>query len=208
MALTNPTWSARARRATLATALTSVALLGACAASPKAKSASAPAVSRTELTSADATIVAMQFPSGYADLPAPRLIATPLQKQMEEEQKYPVPAVETAEEWLQRYPDAARMLSTWSREHPRGARTLASMEHEQPDHVRVLVVWALSNPYEGLDAFMMNREGWDDLKAFREHEPEAVDDILHWCRVAPKAAEELVLHSPGFGAALAPPPRR
>jgi hypothetical protein len=177
----------------------------ACAESPKQSNV---AVSQTRLTSADTTTVSMQPPAGYRDRPPLPRVATPFQREMEEEQRNPPPSMQTSREWASRYPFPSRMLREWSQEHPRAAADLALWEHDEPDHVRVLVQWAVTSPYDDVNSFLMNRQGWDELMIMRDRDPQAVAELLHIVRAAPKAVEELVLHSPGIGPVLSPPKKR
>jgi len=168
-----------------------------------ASSSPPPQTAQTELTSAETTSVQFKLPAGYGDRNPPPIVATPIQKQMEEDQKYPMPLTETAAEWRERYPFPAKMLRDWKSDHPDSAARLIRWEDEQPDHVRMLVRWAVANPYEPLGSFMLSRNGWEDFRAMRDADPAAVDGFLTWCRVAPRAAEELIGRSEGFGAVIA-----
>ncbi|WP_394822560.1 hypothetical protein [Pendulispora albinea] len=161
------------------------------------------AVSQQALTSAEVTSVQMKLPTGYGDVNAPPTVSTPLQKQVEDDLKYPTPSSETASEWSARYPFPAKMLAEWMEHHPQSAQRLLRWEYEQPDHVRMLVRWAIAHPYEGLGEFMMNRRGWDDFRAIRDADPEALESLVGWCRAAPRAADELVTRSEGLGPAIA-----
>ena len=157
-----------------------------------------PRTAQTQLTSADLTQVSVQrAPGAVEGVPPPRVV-TPLQQQMEDDLRYPTPAVEHIAQWRARYPSPARMMAEWMSDHPDTAQRLVRLEYEQPDHVRVLVKWAAAHPYENLGEFMLAREGWQDVRAMRDADPAALDDFLAWCRAAPRAAEELVMHSEGF----------
>ena len=180
-------------------ALFALFALGACSQGLESRTA----VSQTALTSADVTDVTMSPPPDSKDRPLPKRVATPIQRQMEEEDRGPTPAAETTREWGARYPDSAKLLADWARQYPKAAERLSHWEAEQPDHVRVLVLWAVTNRFDTIDSFMMDRGAWDELLTFREREPQAFAELLHLVRSAPKATTELVLHSPGFGAATA-----
>jgi len=167
------------------------------------------ATQTTQLTSAEITsaeiVAAPQMsspatgrPPGSADNPPPMSVETQLARQMEEDKKYPTPSVETARQWADRYPFPARLLSDWSNDYPQMAKLMVRWEDQQPDHARVLVKWAVAHPYDGLSEFMIDRRGWEDLRTMRDAEPLAIDDFLAWCRAAPRAAEELVMHSEGL----------
>jgi hypothetical protein len=102
------------------------------------------------------------------------------------------------EEWQARFPIPARELDLWARHHRMTASKIEDWSHSDPDHARVLVMWAITHPYEDLGSFLLNHQGWDTLQDIRKKDAQALVELIEWCRRSPRAAEEYVLHSTGF----------
>jgi hypothetical protein len=110
------------------------------------------------------------------------------------------PPVESAplEQWTKRYPDAAFQLEEWVRHNRQAASELSAFDRAQPEKFRVLVLWSITHPFEGLAAFMVDRLGWESLGSLRQEHRAEMEGFMDWCRRAPSAAAELVSHSAPF----------
>ena len=100
--------------------------------------------------------------------------------------------------WSKRYPDAARSLAEWSESHGAAAEGLGRWTERHPDQMPILVAWAVTNVEDPLGAFFLNRSTFGDLQRIADEDRAAVDELLHWIRSAPMAAEELAAHPGGL----------
>jgi hypothetical protein len=102
-------------------------------------------------------------------------------------------------EWTSRYPFAAQGLRDWVARHPVTAAILFDRAVNDSERVEALTGWAITNPDERLESFLLLHGGWDFLRPFmRGPRRRALEGYLGWCRKSPDAAAELVHHPKGL----------
>jgi hypothetical protein len=126
----------------------------------------APAVSSTSLTSASIERVGPEAPQA----PAWTEPIVPL------------------DEWASRFPDAARLLGAWVQAHRATASALAQWEREEPVKMMTLIEWSVTDVDDPISVLLMDRWGWDGLRAIADRDPAGISAFLTWTRNAPTAA--------------------
>jgi len=101
-------------------------------------------------------------------------------------------SVAAVENWAYTHPDAAFELWSWSRENPAAAREFSRWDAVNHERSKLFVVWALTHPGKGIDAFVDNHPGWADFGDIAERHPSAARTLLAWCRHYPAAARALM----------------
>lgn len=110
----------------------------------------------------------------------------------------PIDHAAPIELWRQRYPQSARLLDEWATRYPRGSSRIVDWSRREPEMLEVLVLWSVTDPNDGIGAFLLRRQNWTELSTIARDEPEAVAAFLHWARRGRIAAEELAVHPGGL----------
>lgn len=103
------------------------------------------------------------------------------------------------QQWRARYPDAARELDAWRSGDEDGAAALLEWDEQHPDQLHVVVLWAMTYPYDDLGSLFLGRATWDAFAAVVASHPVAVRGFLGWCRRSVPAAVELARHPAALG---------
>ncbi len=101
--------------------------------------------------------------------------------------------------------------------HDEGAPQLLAWQAREPQRAKQLVTWAILNPDQTSDVFVVMHPDWAELAALVAQHHDAAEAFLLWCRNHPRGSEGLVDHpealswagsNPGSGEwHLARPPR-
>jgi hypothetical protein len=104
--------------------------------------------------------------------------------------------------WASEFPDAAHLLGSWVKQHQATASTLAQWQQANPVKMKTLIDWSVTDVDDPVTVFLMDRWGWDDLRAIGNNDPSGIATFLGWIRSAPTAATDLEWQSRALRFAL------